>query len=193
MEQQMTPGQQFVRKLFSSSPKSTAIETAVLNLMALVGRNRNQATAELFSALLCDIETDLLINGLGRALGEATEWMTPAQLRELCIGMSQAENEQQLADDAFGWAMNYLRNHGVNGRVKPGRLLGYEEGDLSQTPKFAPNTPAPEIPTAISAALAAIGGTPRQGLERLNLATASEMSFIKREFAQAFSRARRAE
>jgi hypothetical protein len=182
----MTPGQQLVQKLFSSSPKSTAIEAAVLNLMALVGRNRNQATAELFSTLLCDLDTELLINGLGRALGEATEWMTPAQLRELCIGMNQAEHEQQLADEAFTWAIKYLRNHGVNGRTKLGALICEDGGRGGNT--FAPDTPAPEIPAPVAAALAAIGGTLRQGFERINVATPTEMGFIKREFAQAHMR-----
>jgi hypothetical protein len=189
MEQQMTPGQQLVHKLFSSSPKATAIEAAVLNLMALVGRNRNQATAELFSALLCELDTDLLINGLGRALEGATEWMTPAQLRELCIGMSEAEVRQAEADAAFTWVLTYLRNHGVVGRVKLGALIQYESGMGGSS--FAPDTPAPEIPAAIGSALSAIGGTVRQGLERINYAGVAEMGYIKREFSQAFARAGR--
>jgi hypothetical protein len=187
MEQQMTPGQQLVHKLFSSSPKATAIEAAVLNLMALVGRNRNQATAELFSALLCELDTDLLINGLGRALEGATEWMTPAQIRELCIGMSEAEVRQAEADAAFTWVLTYLRNHGVSGRIKRGAMIDVAPGEYA----FAPDTPAPEIPAAIATALASIGGTFRQGLERINYSTENEMSFVKREFSQAFARAGR--
>jgi hypothetical protein len=113
--------------------------------------------------------------------------------RGIPADVTTEQYEQQQADEAFGWAMSYLRNHGVDGRVKLGRLLEHQDGDQSPNPKFAPNTPAPEIPTPIASALTAIGGTVRQGLERLNLATASETSFIKREFTQAFSRARRAE
>jgi hypothetical protein len=118
-------------------------------------------------------------------MGTILEETTRAKLG-IPADVTTEEFRQREADEAFTWVMNYLRNHGVSGRTKMGSRIDVAPNEYA----WKPDTPAPEIPTHIAVALAAIGGTLRQGLERLNVATTSETSFIKREFAQAFSKRR---
>jgi hypothetical protein len=151
-------------------------------------------TSDLYVALLADLPDDRLVQGLGDALLTVERWLTPQQIRELCYGqnpdaeaMQREDAVAEEANEAYGWVCRYISNHTVAGNVKRGGMISAE----GETPlRFAPSTPAPEIPAETKKALEAIGGTLRNGLERVRDCSATELSFLKREFIASYLRAK---
>lgn len=138
--------------------------------------------------VLSDLDQDLLIAGLSEALETATGWVTPGQLRDMCMGGSRADLAAQEAEEAWAWMLRYIQNHGKDGHTKRGALIG--ESDLG-VPQFAPDIPAPKIPEPIANVLGVLGGTPMGGVERIALTPTSELAWVKKEFVAGYVRAGR--
>ena len=113
-----------------------------------------------------------LIAGYARALDEAKDWLTPAAIRELCVG--RVDEREAVA--AWDWAYKYVHYHGSQGKPMLGGLLDNNT--------LAPDTPAPEIPPRLLRTLERFGSTPSQGLSYL--ATRFDDDFTRREFVRAF-------
>lgn len=199
-----TPARQHAQKLFEESSKDEAVGMLMADLLMTLGRNPNPALCSLYSDLLADLTIDELSLAFGEALNTKAQWLTPGQIRDLALG------QDSNADDAWAWVAVYLRDHGVSGNVKPGALIEHpvhipgrfrevKPGQYAAVPfgigrdypLTLPDIPAPEIPEAVKLALRAIGGTIKQGLERINYAQGNEIGFIRKEFAAAFVRAER--
>jgi hypothetical protein len=137
------------------------------------------------------LDSDQLINGLASALGTTKDWLTPGQIRELCVGMSAADELAAMVDDAWAFVTAYQRDHGADGKTKSGHLVGHDLVDGEIKMQFAPDVPAPEIPPSIASALEAIGsGTVLGGLTRI-AQNPPEDGWLHKEFAAAMQRALR--
>lgn len=176
-------GQSVVKNYFARCERMAATELAVADLMTVVGRNPNPATCTLFAKLLMDVDAELLAQGLGEALDTATDWMTPAQIRALCLGGSREEFERQEAEKAWTFVLVYLKDHGVEGRTKLGAVIGSTE---HSDPIYGMDTPAPEIPTDVHHVLQSLGGSVKGGLKHINEAEPSQVQWVKKSFMQAY-------
>jgi len=83
-----------------------------------------------------------------------------------------ADSLRDAADKAYSFAFTYVRDHGVYGETRWGKS-------------------APEIPASVQSALSAIGGSVREGLQRINNTSGEPLAHLKREFVEAYMRARR--
>jgi hypothetical protein len=177
-----------VRQYFATYSKLEALESAVNDLFLCLGRKSSAESRRMHVSVLMDLDVELLIEGFTEAFLTTKDWLTPGAVREMCLGGSRGDVEATAADEAWGFVVEYLRNHGVDGRVKRGALVASE---YTGNPVFLDDKPAPDIPVDIYAALTAVGGTIPAGLQRINLAKSDELPWLKKEFAAAFSRATR--
>lgn len=187
-----------VRRYFNELGKHEAIKAAVEDLFLVLGRKSSERASELHAKLLGDLDSEMLVAGLSEALMTTRDWLTPGQIEELCLGASRADLAALAADGAWSWVVDYLRCHGVEGRVQRGAMKStriVEDAELTHVGRFesefAPDIPAPTIPPEIATTLQSLGGSLRGGLARINTVEADQAGFLKREFAAAFGRARR--
>src|SRR5436309_1623253 len=87
-----------LRKQFGELGKQEGLLKAMNDLHLCLTRKSSPESAQLYAELLSDLDTDLLIDGLGKAFLTSKSWLTPAELREMCLGGSQ---EDLLTDAAM--------------------------------------------------------------------------------------------
>jgi hypothetical protein len=183
----MTMGQRRVSEYVKDASESReAITLAVMDLMAAIGRNPVLKTAELVSELLSDLTDTELISGLGKALDTATGWLTPAQLREMCVGTSASAMDAQDADDAYAFVTVYVKDHGVSGRPKWGGMT--DRKDAIGRTICNPDIQAPPIGPVTSRALVIVGGSLMGGLSRFNETSTEQLPFLRKDFIAAYLR-----
>jgi hypothetical protein len=160
------------------------------SLFACFPRKSNSNSVEVYAAFLASVPEELLVVGLSEAFATTREWLTPGQIRELCTGMTAADELAAAVDEGWAFAMDYLRKHGATGRPRTGKWLN--EDKPWEEAEYAPSTPAPEIPEHIAQALATLGdGDVVRGLTKIGATEADQMHFVKKDFGSALQRALR--
>lgn len=150
-----------------ASCESKQIATAIaLQQLANV---QNQAVSEtrvaLYVETLQSLEWEQIARAISLAVRENLGTYTPlGRLFEL----SGAQNDEDLAEDALTWLVDYIRTYGVN-RAQTGlgmREEAGEDGRVHLVPGRRPNG-IPEIHELLLATLTYMAGSVQQGLEAL--------------------------
>lgn len=203
-----------MKKALASKAKGSAI---IDGLTRLAAGYRQELTAEalkVYTSVLIGLTPEELETGFRRALRETKWWPKPAELLEFCTGRSPAMANKLLFDQAWKFICECIERFGVDATTQ-WKLQGYLlegqsiEAAMHGCPRFAVSAPfyevtrydPPKFPDLVNQTLLAMGGTQEIGLRRIADALkckglaklcsgdSKEVSFVRKDFDEYFSRA----
>jgi hypothetical protein len=201
----------------SAKTKANSIIDNLTRLATAYNEPLTPDRIEVYTIALINLSPEELSHGFNRALRETKWWPKPSELIEFCTGRASAMADKLVIDEAWNWALGYIKLFGIpatkrweiQGYVYHGEKLNPVIRNLNVVRVLATTAPyyelaayhVPEIPDLISQTLIAMSGTVRMGMTRIKDASSGwnsaeeeasssrDAAFVRRDFDEYCSRA----